>query len=86
MDRTKMNEYLNKVLKSDGVDYVIGIDTDSIYLNMGPLLCVFKGREALEIVNFMIRSVTWNLKSILKVLTKSCGLPQRSRKQNGDET
>ena len=38
----KMNEYLNKVLKSDGVDYVIGIDTDSIYLNMGPFVDVFK--------------------------------------------
>ena len=52
----KMNEYLNKVLKSDGVDYVIAIDTDSIYLNMGPFVdAVFKGREASteEIVNFL---------------------------------
>ena len=52
----KMNSYLNKVLKSDGVDYVIAIDTDSIYLNMGPFVdAVFKGREASteEIVNFL---------------------------------
>jgi hypothetical protein len=51
-----MNSYLNKVLKSDGVDYVIAIDTDSIYLNMGPFVdAVFKGREASteEIVNFL---------------------------------
>ena len=42
----KMNKYLNKVLKTDGVDYVIASDTDSIYLNLGPLVdCVYQGRE-----------------------------------------
>ncbi len=42
----KMNEYLNKVLKTDGDDYVIASDTDSIYLNLGPLVQgVFKGGE-----------------------------------------
>ena len=33
----KMNEYLNKLLKTTGEDYVIASDTDSIYLNLGPL-------------------------------------------------
>ena len=42
----KMNAYLNRILKTDRVDYVIASDTDSIYLNMGPLVeSVFKGRE-----------------------------------------
>ena len=42
----RMNEYLNKVLKTDGEDYVIASDTDSIYLNLGPLVeIVYKGRE-----------------------------------------
>ncbi len=42
----KMNAYLNKILKTDGVDYVIASDTDSIYLNMGPLVDrVYEGRE-----------------------------------------
>jgi DNA polymerase elongation subunit (family B) len=42
----KMNTYLNKVLKTNEVDYVIASDTDSIYLNMGPLVeNVYKGRE-----------------------------------------
>ena len=42
----KMNTYLNKVLKTQDVDYVIASDTDSIYLNMGPLVeTVYKGRE-----------------------------------------
>jgi DNA polymerase elongation subunit (family B) len=42
----KMNSYLNKVLKTKGIDYVIASDTDSIYLNMGPLVeTVYQGRE-----------------------------------------
>ena len=42
----RMNKYLNKVLKTDEVDYVIASDTDSIYLNMGPLVeNVYQGRE-----------------------------------------
>ena len=34
----KINEYMNKLLKTNGEDYVIASDTDSIYLNMGPLI------------------------------------------------
>ena len=34
----KVNEYLNKVLSTEGDDYVIASDTDSIYLNLGPLV------------------------------------------------
>jgi len=52
----KMNSYLNKVLKTEDIDYVIASDTDSIYLNMGPLVeCVFKGREKTtqSIVSFL---------------------------------
>ena len=42
----KVNAYLNKILKSGDVDYVIASDTDSLYVNMGPLVeTVFKGRE-----------------------------------------
>ena len=31
----RMNSYLNKILKTEDVDYVIASDTDSIYLNLG---------------------------------------------------
>ena len=42
----KINKYLNKILKTEEVDYVIASDTDSIYLNMGPLVdTVYEGRE-----------------------------------------
>jgi len=37
----KMNDYLNNLLKTKDVDYVIASDTDSIYLNLGPLVTKF---------------------------------------------
>ena len=52
----RMNEYLNKLLKTEEEDYVIASDTDSIYLNLGPLVhSVYKGREktAKSIVTFL---------------------------------
>ena len=41
----KVNGYLNKLLKTEEVDYVIASDTDSIYLNMGPLVTKFFGNR-----------------------------------------
>ncbi len=42
----KMNDYINRILKTEEIDYVIASDTDSIYLNLGPLVdAVYKGRE-----------------------------------------
>ena len=37
----KMNDYLNKMLQTKETDYVIASDTDSIYLNLGPLVDKF---------------------------------------------
>jgi hypothetical protein len=34
----KLNEYMNKLIKTEGVDYVIASDTDSIYLKLGSLV------------------------------------------------
>ena len=56
----KMNSYMNRVLKTKDVDYVIASDTDSIYLNMGPLVeNVYQGREK-------------TTESIVKFLDKVC--------------
>jgi len=42
----RVNLYLNKVLKTEDTDYVIASDTDSLYINMGPLVeTIFVGRE-----------------------------------------
>jgi len=53
---SKVNKHINKALRTKDVDYVIASDTDSIYLNMGPLVdSVFKGREKTneKVVSFL---------------------------------
>ena len=50
----KLNEYLNKVLGTDDKDYVVAIDTDSVYLRVGDLVsrfCPHKTEQ--EIVDFL---------------------------------
>ena len=42
----KLNAYLNKLLKSTDVDYVIASDTDSVYVNLGPLVKMVYGSKA----------------------------------------
>ena len=42
----RMNEYLNNLLKTEEEDYVIASDTDSIYLNLGPLVDKFFGNKS----------------------------------------
>jgi DNA polymerase elongation subunit (family B) len=42
----KMNQYLNNLLKTESEDYVIASDTDSIYLNMGPLVTKFFSNQS----------------------------------------
>ena len=69
----KMNSYINKILKTKEVDYVIASDTDSIYLNLGSLVeTVFKGREKSD-------------KSILRFLEKVCDVEFEKYIQNSYE-
>ena len=42
----KMNDYLNKLLQTTEEDYVIASDTDSIYLNLGPIVDKFLGHKS----------------------------------------
>ena len=56
----RMNNYLNKILKTKDEDYVIAVDTDSIYLHLGPLVeVIYKEREK-------------NVESIITFLNKIC--------------
>lgn len=54
----KVNGYLNNLLHTEDVDYVIAVDTDSIYLNLGPLVHKFLGPKSSD------------KKSITKILDK----------------
>ena len=42
----RMNQYLNNLLQTEGEDYVIASDTDSIYLNLEPLVTKFFGDKS----------------------------------------
>ena len=44
----RMNGYLNNLLKTEDVDYVIASDTDSIYLNFGPIVSKFLGDKVTD--------------------------------------
>ena len=49
----KVNEFLNKCLKSTEKDYVIASDTDSIYLNLGPLVDTLDNVESERVVDVL---------------------------------
>ena len=52
----KFNQYFNKILKTENVDYVIYVDTDSTFLNMGPLVNkIFKDKPHTkeDVINFL---------------------------------
>ena len=53
----KLNVYLNTLLKTEKVDYVIASDTDSIYLKLGPLVNkVYSSKtDVKQIISFMDR-------------------------------
>lgn len=44
----KFNEYFNKAFKTTDVDYCIYSDTDSVYLNLEPLITQFGGNKSVE--------------------------------------
>ena len=53
---SKMNQYLNKLLSTTEEDYVIASDTDSIYLNLGPLVDKFfasKSNDKTKVVELL---------------------------------
>ena len=56
----RMNKYLNKLLDTESLDYVIASDTDSIYINLGPL------------VNKLFGSKNDNMAKIVNVMDKIC--------------
>lgn len=51
----KLNQFMNDLLKTVNVDYVLASDTDSVYLNLGPLVKkVFKDtKDTAKIIEFM---------------------------------
>lgn len=61
-----INEYLNEVLKTEGVDYVIYADTDSLFANLQPLVDKFKLVDKTTIIDFIFKFTDTKLGPRLK--------------------
>lgn len=70
----QINIYLNKICKTEGVDYVIAADTDSCYVNLGPIIKKLNPQseaEGIEIMNkFCINYLQPMIDQCLKDLAK----------------
>jgi DNA polymerase elongation subunit (family B) len=63
---SKMNKYLNTLLGTDDADYILAADTDSIYVNLDPLVKVVFGggvekAEAKMVVEFLDKACSEKL-------------------------
>lgn len=50
-----VNEFMNKTLGTENKDYVIAIDTDSLYVNMGDLVKQFEPKNPIDFLNSACR-------------------------------
>ena len=69
----KMNGYLNKLLQTTDEDYVIASDTDSIYLNLGPLVDKFfanKSSDKTQLFPYLTRSAKKSLNRLSTRVTR----------------
>jgi DNA polymerase elongation subunit (family B) len=65
-----VNQFMNKVLQTEGVDYVIAADTDSLYLNVAPLnRKVVPGAKPEVLIDFMTRACD---EKVIDVIKKRC--------------
>jgi DNA polymerase elongation subunit (family B) len=64
---THMNEYLNKLLGTEKVDYVIACDTDSMYLNLEPLVKKIydAGAPTKKIIDFLDKACDQKLQPFI---------------------
>ncbi len=61
-----MNDYLNKALKNEKVkDYVIAIDTDSVYVNLGQIVKATKITDKKKITDFLDKLCGDSLEKVL---------------------
>jgi len=60
-----INDYLNKLLKTSKVDYVIASDTDSIYVNMEPMSKMLDTNNPLKIVEALDRFCETKIQKVI---------------------
>ena len=72
----RVNEYLNNLLSTEDTDYVIASDTDSIYINFGPIVNKFLSNKSeatkQQLWGYLTRSAKKNWNLLLNVRIKAC--------------
>ena len=61
-----INTYMNKLLKTDGKDYVVASDTDSLYINMDPLVTELGIDDPLKIVDALDKFCDTKVQNVIK--------------------
>jgi DNA polymerase elongation subunit (family B) len=52
----KVNDLMNQICKTSGIDYIIAVDTDSLYIRFKTLVDMYcEGKSKTEIINFLDR-------------------------------
>jgi len=51
-----VNKYMNEILETDGRDYVIAIDTDSLYVNFGPMIEKFSPANPVKFLDMVAKT------------------------------
>jgi DNA polymerase elongation subunit (family B) len=63
----EINKWMNKVMQTTDVDYIIAIDTDSNYLNCQPLVDkFFKNKSTEEVVDILDKIAKDQIQSVLE--------------------
>ena len=76
-----LNAYLNKLLKTDNVDYCIASDTDSVYLNFGPVVSKFGTNDKIEIIRMIDKLCEKNIQPFLDKIYSNLAEEMCSYKQ-----
>ena len=65
---TAINNYMNNILKTNNIDYVIAIDTDSLYVRMGDLVnqVMAKETDQNKISNFLDKVAEQKIEPLLE--------------------
>ena len=51
-----VNKYMNEIMETDGKDYVIAIDTDSLYVNFGPMIKKFTPKDPVKFLDMVAKT------------------------------
>jgi DNA polymerase elongation subunit (family B) len=78
-----LNIYMNQIMKTKGVDYIIYADTDSVYVNFGPLVKSLFDEDTPkeEIINFIDTSVKEKFQKTINTAYETLRLRMNADKQ-----